>query len=211
MATEVNQRGYDIISGSGEKISVKTTATVGKGGTIRFNRNTLELLDRVIALRLNTDEMQIEVLCDLPVAKARELMSGTESAHTLTIPIGRLFQEPKTKNTRAINEVCFDGVTIRELKTGTIIVERNGDSVSPAKPELQRFAAMLGIDVLNGNGNPKNTRQLGNLILRAVAARSSTDSTKGHPARALRTEHSAPPGPRTAISTNTHYPWSQII
>lgn len=178
MATEVNQRGYDVISGSGEKISVKTTATNGKTGTISFNRNTLELVDRVIVLRLNTDEMQIEVLCDLPLEKARALMSGAENAHTLTIPVGRLSQEPKITNTRAINEVCFDGAMIRELETGKIIVERDGETVSPAKPELRRFAAMLGIDILNENGNPRNTRQLGNLIIRAVSARSSIDSTR---------------------------------
>lgn len=37
MATEVNQKGYDVVSEKGEKISVKTTAMMGLGGHISFN------------------------------------------------------------------------------------------------------------------------------------------------------------------------------
>lgn len=34
MATEVNQKGYDVVSEKGERISVKTTAMMGLGGHI---------------------------------------------------------------------------------------------------------------------------------------------------------------------------------
>jgi hypothetical protein len=51
MATEVNQKGYDVVSGTGEKISVKTTATVGSSGTITFNANTLGQVDRILVSR----------------------------------------------------------------------------------------------------------------------------------------------------------------
>ena len=62
MATEVNQKGYDVVSANGERISVKTTAMMGSSGHIAFNPNTLISVDRIIILRINTEEMQIETL-----------------------------------------------------------------------------------------------------------------------------------------------------
>jgi len=38
MAPEVNQRGYDVVSGDGERISVKTTAVMNSNGSFFFNR-----------------------------------------------------------------------------------------------------------------------------------------------------------------------------
>jgi hypothetical protein len=76
MATEVNQQGYDVVSGSGERISVKTTAQSGFDGHVSFNPNSLIYVDRVIVLRINTEEMQVEILMDKLTAEARELMSG---------------------------------------------------------------------------------------------------------------------------------------
>ncbi|KAF7780900.1 hypothetical protein PMAN_a2009 [Pseudoalteromonas marina] len=61
MATEVNQAGYDVVSSSGERISVKTTGRMLTGGHISFNTNTLNLVDRIIILRINTDEMQVKL------------------------------------------------------------------------------------------------------------------------------------------------------
>lgn len=75
MATEVNQAGYDVVSSTGERISVKTTGRMHTGGHISFNTNTLALVDRIIILRINTDEMQVETLLDMPVEQARLLMS----------------------------------------------------------------------------------------------------------------------------------------
>ena len=60
MATEVNQKGYDVVSAAGEHISVKTTAMMGSGGHVTFNTNTLAHVDRVIVLRINTTENEIE-------------------------------------------------------------------------------------------------------------------------------------------------------
>jgi hypothetical protein len=59
MVPEVNQRGYDVVSENGERVSVKTTAVIGTSGHIAFNPNTLNVVDRVIVLRINTEEMQI--------------------------------------------------------------------------------------------------------------------------------------------------------
>jgi len=41
MATQVNQRGYDVVSAAGERISVKTTAQSGYEGHVAFNQNSL--------------------------------------------------------------------------------------------------------------------------------------------------------------------------
>lgn len=51
MATEVNQQGYDVVSGNGERISVKTTAMMGCSGQISFNCSTLDKVDRIIILQ----------------------------------------------------------------------------------------------------------------------------------------------------------------
>lgn len=51
MATAVNQRGYDVVSKDGERISVKTTATVAGSGHAMFSNNALDLVDRVIGRR----------------------------------------------------------------------------------------------------------------------------------------------------------------
>lgn len=62
MATDVNQRGYDVVGLSNERISVKTTAQSGLEGLISFNPRTLEFVDRIFVLRVNTEEMQVETL-----------------------------------------------------------------------------------------------------------------------------------------------------
>ena len=48
MATQVNQKGYDVVSSVGEKISVKTTATIGSSRHFEFNADSLQFVDRVI-------------------------------------------------------------------------------------------------------------------------------------------------------------------
>ena len=62
MATEVNQKGYDVVSSANERISVKTTATVGAASHVMFNAKTLSVVDRIIILRINTEEREIETL-----------------------------------------------------------------------------------------------------------------------------------------------------
>src|SRR4051812_12320283 len=56
MAFTVNQQGYDVVSAEGERISVKTTATMGCTGHIAFNPNSLTQVGRIIVLRINTDD-----------------------------------------------------------------------------------------------------------------------------------------------------------
>ena len=168
MATEVNQKGYDVVSSANERISVKTTATVGLASHLLFNTKTLGVVDRVIILRINTEEREIETLLDAPIAKAMELM-GPEVGGKRSIPLSKLVSKPsKLGAVKTVSEVCHDEYTIREMENGSIEVEMNGDPVEPVKPVLRELAAELNIGLLNGSGNPHNTRQLGALIMKSI-------------------------------------------
>ncbi len=65
----------------------------------------------------------------------------------------------------------YQETKITELETGTIEVLVEGQPVS-SMAELKRIASELHIGILNGAGNPYNTRQLGSVVLKALAARS---------------------------------------
>ena len=58
-----------------------------------------------------------------------------------------------------------EGHTVKQLENGTILVEDSSRPVEPALPVLRSLASRVGVDVLNGAGNPKNTRTLGSDIL----------------------------------------------
>lgn len=169
MATKVNQKGYDLVSGEGERISVKTTAMMGAGGHVNFNVKTLDLVDRIIILRVNTEEMQVETLLNSSTTEAFELM-GPEKNGKRSIALSKLIKVLKLKeDIKVIKEVAFQDYIVRELETGTIEVELNKLIVSPAKPELRKLAQILHIGLLNNNGNLLNTRQLGSQIIKTIA------------------------------------------
>lgn len=169
MATKVNQRGYDVVSGDGEKISVKTTAMMGAGGHIALNPNTFDKVDRVIILRVNTEEMQIEQLLNAPVAQVRELMVSENQHGRYVIPLARLVHMPKPVSAlRVVRDARCDNYNIRELENGAIEVYVNNELAPAARPELINLASVLKVSTLNVNGNPYNTRQLGNIIITAI-------------------------------------------
>lgn len=169
MATEVNQSGYDVVSGDGERVSVKTTGRLANNGQVSFNPNTLNSVDRVIVLRINVEEMQIETLFDGSVEQAKSLMCTSGSKYTLALSkltkpdsIDRYI--PKVK------EVVWGNLTIAERENGSIEVIENGSPLVPAKPHLRQVAKALGVSILNSNGNYYNTRQLGSLLIRELNA-----------------------------------------
>lgn len=176
MATEVNQKGYDVVGGDGERISVKTTAMMGSGGHVAFNANSLNLVDRVIVLRVNTEEMQIETLLNVPVAEAEALMTS-EGSGKRTLSLSRMIKKTvPPSQVKRVREVSYQGYVIRELETGTIEVERDGALIVPAKPVLRELAVPLSVGVLNGAGNVLTTRQLGSQIIKSVAALNDPNS-----------------------------------
>ncbi len=168
MATDVNQRGYDVVSNTGERISVKTTAKIGNDGQVSFNPNSFDLVDRIVVLRINTEEMQVEILVDKPVAEVRKFMTADEGGRML-IPMRRLVKKiHATENIKVVNEALFNSCIIREMETGSIELLRDGTPIVPVKPVLRELAVALNVGLLNGNGNPLNTRQLGTQIIKSI-------------------------------------------
>lgn len=168
MAPEVNQRGYDVVGADGERISVKTTATMGGSGHVSFNSNSLVFVDRVIVLRVNTEEMQIETLLNVPVADAINLMTP-DGGGKRTISLSRLVKKPRAPHdVPVVKQVEFQGHVIRELESGTIEVELGGKLIVPVKPVLRELAIKLNVALVNSGGNVLNTRQLGSVIIKSL-------------------------------------------
>jgi hypothetical protein len=169
MATEVNQAGYDVVSSTGERISVKTTGRMHTSGHISFNTNTLELVDRIIILRINTDEMQVETLLDAPVEQTKLLMSDAATGKSC-ITMRKLINPPvKPRILLNVKEAIWRNYKLIELENGTIEVFLNDGLVTPSKPYLRDIAKELGISIFNGNGNPFNTRQLGSMLIKELS------------------------------------------
>lgn len=165
MALNVNQKGFDVLSETKERISVKTTAKMGSQGHISFNGNTLGLVDRVMIFRIDTEDMKIQTLLDKPVSEAIKLMTD-EANGVRNIAMSKLDKSTVIREKATmVREVIYPGAIIRELDTGTIEVVRNGEIQLPSKPILRDIATKIDIELLNENGNPLNTRQLGSRII----------------------------------------------
>lgn len=169
MATEVNQSGYDVVSAEGERVSVKTTGRLSNSGHISFNPNTLEYVDRVIILRINLEEMQIETLFDGSVSEARSLMCTSGKSSKYSLSLSKL-ANPKhiEREIPNVKEACWGQYQIVERENGSIEVLKDGKALSPTKPHLRLMAKDLSISTHNSNGNPYNTRQLGSLVIREL-------------------------------------------
>ena len=176
MATEVNQKGYDVVGADGEKISVKTTAMMNSSGHIAFNLNTLNIVDKILILRINTAEMQIETLLFDKTENVIDLMNCTDDKRgKACISLSKLVTSviPKS-DVAAIKTVSKGNYIVKELENGTIEVYDKGKLVSPSKPVLRDLAEQLRISILNSNGNPYNTRQLGSLVIKTIEQNNQT-------------------------------------
>ena len=167
LAPEVNQRGYDVVSKDGERISVKTTAKQDSGGHVSFNPRTLQMSDRIMILFMNTEDMQIEVLLDESRESAMTKMSEDKSGR-LVLSTDRLRTRKPVDidKQKVVHEAQHRDFIIKELESGTIVLLKSTQQISPAKPHLREIANDLGIGLVNSAGNPYNTRQLGSLIVR---------------------------------------------
>ena len=168
MAPEVNQKGYDVVSGDGERISVKTTAMMKYSGHIAFNPNSLKHVDRVMILRMNTEEMQVEILLDAPITEVMPMLSPSNDGKQ-NLPLSRLIEKRQPKrDVPTAKEVHYENYTVRELESGTIEIEQNGETISPVQPILREIAKRLNVGLLNSKGNAFNTRQLGSQIIQSI-------------------------------------------
>lgn len=166
MALDVNQRGYDVVSAEGDRISVKTFTT---SKIVRFNPRTFDLVDRVIILRVNVDEGEasIEELLDEPSEIALGMMR--EANGTLVFRTSMQSRKSKPLDQMGVeSSVEVENYRISIIENGSVAVFKDGTQVTPAKPILRRFAKLHNVDILNGSGNPKNTRQLGADLVHAM-------------------------------------------
>lgn len=171
MADAVNERGYDVVTKENERISVKTTARIGSTGFVAFNPNTLDLVDRVIILRFNQEEMELEILLDAPIDEAKLLMTERPDGK-LSIAMSKLFKaDEKVRSDEQISvlkEARYYDYLVKELESGSIEVYEGDRKHQVVKPVLRKIAEALSIPIVNENGNPYNTRQLGTIIIRVV-------------------------------------------
>lgn len=167
MAPNTNEKGYDVVSNNGERISVKTTATTTTSGGATFNLKTLEFVDRVMIMRINED-LEIEVLFDASTEEAGELMHNGTIAYSKLLGTGR--NNINLDKIPIVKEVEYGGYKIVEYENGSITVHGQGKMISPAKPILRELAASLNLSLVNGNGNQHNTRSLGSLVVSSVVS-----------------------------------------
>ncbi|MGI9351158.1 MAG: DUF6998 domain-containing protein [Rhizobiaceae bacterium] len=171
MALETNQQGYDVIGAENEKISVKTVTT---STHVSFNANTFHLVDRVMVLRVNIDEeegVSVETLLD---CLSEEFIEGRAvSSGKYTFGTASTTRERKPLDSLQVtNEVSFNEYLLRQYENGTITVLIGEDVQPVAKPLLRGIAAEVGVDLLNGNGGVKNTRQLGADVIKLLKVKS---------------------------------------
>jgi hypothetical protein len=176
MATSVNQKGYDVVSGNGEYISVKTTANMSANGHFAFNPATLSLAHRVMILRVNAEEFQIETLLDATVEDARKKMRPMNGK--LCLPFSQVVDiVALPSDIKVVRTAAYGGYQIDEIENGAIEVELNGEEQTPTLPALRKLAGKLNVSLLSDNGNKRNTRALGSAIIRAIYAASGEHPT----------------------------------
>lgn len=172
MALDTNQRGYDVVSASNERISVKTLTT---STHVDFNLNTFHHVDRVMVLRVNVDEekgVSVEELLDAGVDEARKLMRP--QGNKLVYPISRAALEARPVEDLEITaRAPYSDVEIIRYESGAIRVFRDGaEQPVVVKEVLRSIASKVGVDVFNSKGGLKNTQQLGADVIRALNAQS---------------------------------------
>ncbi|MGB3796399.1 MAG: hypothetical protein WA957_08845 [Alteraurantiacibacter sp.] len=170
MALNANQRGYDIVSGDNERVSVKC---ITSSTHVSFRKSTFEQVDRIIVLRINVDKdegVEIEELYDLSREEflAICIMSGgqyqlyTSTTRREIRPIEHLAEKQSAR---------WLDYEIRQYENGKITLMHKGATIEPVKPELRKIAEDLGVDINSDGGRPKTTHQLGANVLRQLAAK----------------------------------------
>lgn len=170
MALDTNQRGYDVVSASNERISVKT---ITSSTHVDFNLNTFHHVDRVMVLRVNIDDekgVSVEELLDEPVGDARLRMRA--QGGKLVYPIKRGPPEERPVESLEIaGKASYLDFEIVKYENGAIRIFRNGEPQQVVvKETLRSVAAEIGVDLFNSKGGLKNTQQLGADVIRALNA-----------------------------------------
>ncbi|MGH0003808.1 DUF6998 domain-containing protein [Pseudovibrio ascidiaceicola] len=180
MALATNQPGYDVVSGEGENISVKTVTT---SNHVTFRASTFEVAHRVMILRLIMEDgtVFIEELLDCPAEDVKHKGKNKDGNYSLSINgrnSRRGERQGKSGRSRSPTEEVQEQKEvvsathgrhrILRYKDGVILVEANGQVQDPAQPILREIAKQIGVEILNSAGNLKNTRTLGYQIIKAL-------------------------------------------
>ena len=169
MALETNQRGYDVISADNERVSVKT---ITSSTHISFNPNTIEHVDRIIALRINIDDetgVSVEELLDAPTEEALKHMRHGNSRITLSSSFKKS-TEKSLDNLRVIDHATYGDYLIKRYESQSIQVFLNDTVQDVAKPHLRKIAKEIGVDIFYDEDKAKNTRQLGKHVIDTINA-----------------------------------------
>ncbi len=155
MALDTNQGGYDVVSASNERISVKT---ITSSAHVDFNLNTFNHVDRVMVLRVNIDDekgVSVEELLDAQVETARQLMR--EQGSKLVYLIKRATREERPVESLEIaGKAPYSDFEIVKYENGAIRIFRNGEPQKViVKETLRSVAADIGVDLLNSKGGLK--------------------------------------------------------
>lgn len=174
MALASNQRGYDVVSAEGERISVKTITT---SGVIRFKASTFGEVDRVIVLRVNVDAdegVSIEELLDKSAGEARGLCREGEGALQFR-PVRSNAPRPEgsdPSNLRITTQASYCDYVIVRFENGAVRVQRNGVQQDiNVKGFLRPIAAELGVSTESDGGHRLTTQQLGAAVIRVLNER----------------------------------------
>jgi hypothetical protein len=176
MALETNQRGYDVVSALNERISVKTITT---STHVTFNSATFEFVDRIIVLRVNVDQdngISVEEIFDEPAEKAKEKMRSSGSNYLYPILRASSCERRPIEELRITARAPYSDFEIVRYESGAVRIVRDG-KVQPVvvKDVLRPIAAELGVEVLNSQGEIKNTQSMGADVIRALNARAGKD------------------------------------
>jgi len=170
MALESKQRGYDVISAENERISVKT---ITSSNHVSFNPSTFSLVDRIMVLRVNVDDeagLSVETLLDC--SAEQYLKDYGDNPNVLRYRIASKPREVRpVESLSVISEAHYKNLLVRQYENGTITVLMDEVVQPMAKPLLREIAAEVGVDLLNSNSQPKNTRQLGADVIKNLQAR----------------------------------------
>jgi len=168
MALATNQVGYDIVTAGGEHVSVKT---ITSSTHVTFNEATFSHVDRILVLRLNFDgdDASIEELLDCSAQEAIELLPLKDGKYYLNT-YRKSSETTDLSKLMIVAEVKYGSDTITQYENATIEVSHSGRTYPNTIVALKRIASEIGVDVLNGIGNPKNTRSLGSDVIRTLQA-----------------------------------------
>ncbi len=167
LAVGHTQLGYDVVSVTGERYSVSAIAGTTISGEINFTRSRLERVDRVATVFFNTDEMDVQILLDSPVADLEEYV--TVQGDKIILPIEQLIPVKKSRTEiTVLREVKYKDYMLFELENGDIEIELYGEPVPNMRNALLKIAQAIGVPIQRGMGRVNNSRVVGTMVIDTI-------------------------------------------